>query len=139
QTSMLCARPRRWSSLYERSKSEVIQVDGRSADGAAHARMTPRKSASTVNRQPARRALRPVLRCARQLSRSKIARGSGDHHEITGSDDQGKIPARYAVISVSGSSDPPVATRPESSCESTTSSLHAYGPMASRPDQNAPG
>src|SRR5262245_54619608 len=62
-----------------------------------------------------------------------MARGSGDHQEITGSDDQGKIPARYAVISVSGSSDPPVATRPESSCESTTSSLHAYRPMRGLP------
>ena len=93
-TSTLWARPRLCSSLYERSKSDVIQVDGRSGPGAAHARITPVKSWSTVNRHPARRALRAVLRCGRQPSRSKIARGSGDHQEITGSDDQGKIPAR---------------------------------------------
>jgi hypothetical protein len=47
---------------YDFSKSDVIHVDGRSGDGSAHARMTPAKSRSTVNRHPARRTLRAALR-----------------------------------------------------------------------------
>ena len=50
--------------------------------------------AQLENRQPARRALRAALRCGCQRSRSKIARGSGDHHVNTGSDDHGNTPAR---------------------------------------------
>ena len=90
----------------------VIQVDGQSPPVSAQARMTCSNAASTVKRHPARRAARPTLRWGRQASRSKIARGSGDHQVSTGSDAQGKMPALYAVSSVSTSSRPPSATSP---------------------------
>src|SRR5580698_2918234 len=74
--------------------------------------MTSSNAASTVKRHPARRPARSTLRWARHPSRSKMARGSGDHQVSTGSDDQGKMPALYAVTRVSKSRRPPSATRP---------------------------
>ena len=62
-TPRRCGRARAGGARCTTSRSRrVIHVDGRSADGCAHARMTPAKSRSTVNRHPARRTLRAALR-----------------------------------------------------------------------------
>ena len=75
-------------------KSSLIQVLGRLAPGAAQARITPSKSRSMLNCQAARRIVLRRLRAVRNASSSKIARGSGHHQVISGSEDQGKTPAR---------------------------------------------
>src|SRR5262245_7409524 len=83
--------------------------------------MTPAKSWFTEKRQPAPRIRLRKLRDGRNPSRSKIARGSGHHQVMAGTDDHGKMPMRYARKRLSGSSVPPTATRPFGISSSTSS------------------
>src|SRR6267154_3281649 len=94
--------------------SDVIQVLSRPAAEAAQPCITSPNARSMVTSKTPRRITLSRLFETRNLSNSKIARGSGDH-QLMGPTVHGKIPLRYAASNRATDKSPPTATNPRES------------------------
>ena len=90
--------------------------------------MTSAKAALSVTRKRPWRSRRARLRETCSPSSGRMARGSGDHHSSSWSSyGHGKIPARYAAISVDGSRSPPSASSPSGSARAGSGNSKRHG------------
>ena len=109
---MLCAQPSSCNSRYASMNGSVIHPPGRFGD--AQPRITRSNCKFVVHEY--RRKLRLIDLVTRRESSGMIPRSSGDHHAMSSTPNAasagiGKIPCRYAEMSVDGARSAPRPTR----------------------------